>query len=137
MEYRNGAKRSDVRRPPRRRRALCFVGVCSFIVGGDKIEGNRNAVESFVAVLGATLRIWKSKARAAEDKPCRQFLAPFGGLESQRVWLKMATQSFFRVGNDLICRFVTDWANPIDAIWSSNIQVAAVENRLQTEELHC
>jgi len=32
-------QRSEVRRPPRSRRAGCFVGVCGSIAGGDKTEG--------------------------------------------------------------------------------------------------
>jgi len=36
----------DVRRPPRSRRAGCFVEVCSSIAGGDKTLGNRTGVQS-------------------------------------------------------------------------------------------
>ena len=95
----NGAKRSDVRRPPRRRRAGCFVGVCGFIAGGDKIGGNRTAVESFVVALGAALRVEKGKARAdagrawaAEGIVVANFSLPKSEGTPFRVSRKMATR---------------------------------------------
>ena len=92
QEARERQRTSSVRRPPRSRRAGCFVGVCGDSAGGD----NRRSPTRRQIIGGSPWRgccsgvryravaedaapapdSIQGRMRAAEGKECRQFLAP-------------------------------------------------------------